>query len=103
MRNLLKYIKNWIVFRNTELKFPKEVESILKKPYHWVLIPEQFGNYDGWVAYIEEFTGCCTCGDTKEQALYMLQDCAELWLDSCLEEGLEIPDPIKDDFMNLED
>lgn len=76
-----------------------KIKEILKKPYHWVLIPEantETGEI-GWSALIEEFCGCYTCGDTKEQALSNLQDCAEIWLEAALEQPeLVIPDPIPD-------
>lgn len=77
----------------------KQVKEILSRPYHWVLLPEvndETGEI-GWVAYIEEFPGCCTCGDTKEQALANLKDCAEVRLYATLEQPeLTIPEPIQD-------
>ena len=77
-----------------------QIKEILLRPYHWVLFHEEDCNprtHACWCAYIEEFKGCVTCGDTKEQALANLQDAAESRLECTLEQPeLTIPDPIPD-------
>jgi predicted RNase H-like HicB family nuclease len=78
--------------KDNNLLFPKLIEKILKKPYHWIFLPD-----DGsWCAYIEEFKGCISCGDTLQEATEMLKEAAEFWLDACLEDDIEIPEPIAD-------
>jgi predicted RNase H-like HicB family nuclease len=67
----------------------REVDEILRRPYHWVLIPDA----DGCVAYIEEFQGCATQGDTPEEAVRCLREAAELWLSTVIEDGQAVPEP----------
>lgn len=80
-----------------DLVYSKQVKEILERPYHWILMPDFNDKWEGWVAYIEEFPGCCTQGKTKEEALSMLQEAAEIWIDFLLEQPeLALPEPIKD-------
>ncbi len=56
-------------------------------------------NSDGtYFAEIEELTGCMTEGDTKEEALAMIEDAKKVWLETALERGMRIPEPSSDDF-----
>lgn len=47
---------------------------------------------------IEELTGCMTEGDTKEEALEMLDDAKQAWLEVALERKLSIPKPEQGEF-----
>lgn len=64
-------------------------DEILKRPYHWVIVPDD-GAYMGCIG---EFPGCLTCGDTPEETLARLREAAESWLLACAERGLTIPEP----------
>ena len=44
-----------------------------------------------WSAWIESLPGCATWGYDKEDALAMLQEAAELWVEDMLECGEEVP------------
>ncbi|MBP2637949.1 MAG: hypothetical protein H6Q72_3856 [Firmicutes bacterium] len=48
----------------------------------------------GFVAAIPDLLGCITQGDTKEEVLQMIADAKEAWIETALEEGVEIPEPV---------
>lgn len=51
-----------------------------------------------YFAEIEELPGCMTEGDTKEEALAMIDDAKNAWLEIALEKNLPIPEPTKNEF-----
>lgn len=57
----------------------------------YVVIVEQGENSVG--AYVPDLPGCVAVGDTKEEALRMIQEALELHLEGMREEGLPIPEP----------
>jgi predicted RNase H-like HicB family nuclease len=65
-------------------------EDYLKRPYHRVLIPCEGG---GWFAYIQEFPGCMTEGETEAEALEKLREAAINWIDIMLEDEQKVPEP----------
>jgi antitoxin HicB len=75
----------------TALNIESEIEEIMKRPYLRELTPEEDGT---WFAHIVEFPGCMTVGDTQAEALEMLEDAARGWLETHLEDGDPIPEPI---------
>lgn len=50
-----------------------------------------------WMAYVEEFEGCMSHGSTPAEAMEMIREAMELWLEGRIEHGWEIPSP-KDRF-----
>lgn len=68
----------------------KEVQKYMKLPYTIKLIPEEDGTY---FVEVEELPGCMSQGDTPEEALEMIKDAMEGWLESSIDRGLEIPLP----------
>jgi len=52
---------------------------------------------EGWFVRVKELRGCMSEGDTAEEALAMIQEAMELWLDVSLEDGLPIPEPRPDE------
>lgn len=68
----------------------KSLEDYLKLPYSIELIPDEDGV---WFAQIPLLPGCMTQGDSREDALHMLDEAKMLWLETALEEGIEIPEP----------
>lgn len=48
---------------------------------------------EGWFARVKELQGCMSQGDTAEEAIAMIREAMELWLEVALEEGLPIPEP----------
>ena len=66
----------------------KDIEYYLSLRYKIVLVPEE----DGWGALIPELPGCVGGGETKAEALEMLEDAKRGWLLSALEHGDPIPE-----------
>jgi predicted RNase H-like HicB family nuclease len=66
-------------------------QEILKKPYGRRLTPDESG---GYVATIQEFSGCIAEGDSAEQAMRNLESAAASWLRAAAEFGQPIPDPL---------
>jgi|YelNatPaOPRAMG01_1025707.scaffolds.fasta_scaffold40375_2 predicted RNase H-like HicB family nuclease len=71
-------------------KTKERVEEYLKLPYTIKLIKEEDGTY---YVSVEELPGCATMGDTLEEAMAMIKEAMEGWIESNLERGLEIPLP----------
>ncbi len=56
-------------------------------------------NSDGtFFAEIEELPGCFTEGDTKEEALTMIEDAKKSWIAVALQRKIFIPEPVTDTF-----
>jgi antitoxin HicB len=64
----------------------------LNRPYAILLVP---GNEDdgGWLAKIPDLPGCITFGDTKEEALEMIEDAKLTWISGRLLAGDPVPEP----------
>ena len=48
-----------------------------------------------WVAEIPDLPGCMADGLSPDEAIEHLSEAKQVWIDSCLEDGLEIPEPSK--------
>ena len=57
----------------------------------YVVIVEQGEN--GFGAYVPDLPGCVAMGQTKDEALRLIQEAIELHLESMREEGLTPPEP----------
>lgn len=56
-------------------------------------------NEDGsFFTEIEELSGCMSEGDTKAEALKMIEDAKKAWIEIALKRKINIPEPQKDDF-----
>jgi predicted RNase H-like HicB family nuclease len=66
------------------------VAEYLKRPYHWVIFPDE----KRYGAFVLELPGCFSGGDTPEEAVTELQDAMTVWIESELERGHDIPEPI---------
>lgn len=66
----------------------------MRVPYKEVIEPADEG---GYVAYLPDLPGCITQGETKEEAISMLDDAKRAWIECALEAGDEIPVPEKDE------
>mgnify|MGYP001597828272 FL=1 len=56
-------------------------------------------NEDGsFFAEIEELPGCMSEGDTKEEALNLIEDAKKAWITVALKRKINIPEPEKDEF-----
>lgn len=70
----------------------KSAEEYINEPYTRILIPNEDGSYS---AEILEFSGCFAEGETANEAIDNLTNAALSWLEACIEEGLDIPEPFE--------
>ncbi|MBC7870733.1 MAG: type II toxin-antitoxin system HicB family antitoxin [Chitinophagaceae bacterium] len=70
----------------------KTLDYYLALPYTIEIIPDEEDG--GYVARIRELSGCLTQADTWEELLEMIADAKQLWLESALEHGDLIPEPL---------
>ena len=68
----------------------KTVEYYMSLPY---TIELRRDPDEGWFVQVQELRGCMSQGETREEALAMIQEAMELWLEVALEDGLPIPEP----------
>ena len=62
------------------------------REYEVVLIPEAGG---GYVATVPALPGCASQGETRDEALAMIREAIELYLESLEAHGDPIPGPIE--------
>jgi antitoxin HicB len=74
----------------------KNLEYYMSLPYTITIIPDTVSG--GYVAKINELTGCLTQGETLDEVTQMIEDAKRGWLEIALEEGLEIPEPVNDQY-----
>lgn len=70
----------------------KDIKYYLELPCRVVLYPAEEG---GYVVEIPDLPGCISQGETMEDALKMIQDAKITWIESALEDGIEIPEPAR--------
>jgi predicted RNase H-like HicB family nuclease len=66
----------------------------LSLPYHIVIqhITDESGSY--YFATVQEFDGCMSHGDTYEEAFKNIQEAMEGWIETKLENGFSVPEPV---------
>ncbi len=69
----------------------KTLDYYLSLPYPIELIPDEDGY---WFAQIPLLPGCMTQGASRTEALEMIDEAKILWLETALDEGIDIPEPI---------
>ena len=72
------------------MKMNKTLEYYLSLPYTIELTPDEDGY---WFAKIPLLKGCITNGESREDALLMIDDAKQLWLETALSLGMAIPEP----------
>ena len=68
----------------------RTVEDYMGMPYTFEMWRAPEG---GWVVRVKELTGCVSQGETAEEALAMIQEAMEGWLEAALRRGFDIPEP----------
>ncbi|MDF9406998.1 type II toxin-antitoxin system HicB family antitoxin [Pelotomaculum isophthalicicum JI] len=71
----------------------KDLQYYLGLPYQVTLHPSADG---GYAVEIPELPGCISQGQTVEEALKMIEDAKICWLETALEESIEIPEPARE-------
>jgi len=72
------------------------VQEYLKLPYNYIIKPIQDESGAYFHASVLELDGCQSTGDTFNEAYDSLMEAMEGWIETRLENGLSIPDPIED-------
>lgn len=52
----------------------------------------------GWLAEIPLLPGCISDGETPEEAIFNISDAKKCWVETCLELGRPVPEPLTGDF-----
>jgi len=74
-------------------KSTMSIEDYLKLPYTIEVIRDESDGYTGWFAKVEELPGCMTQADTFDGLGEMIEDAKRAWIESALEDGVDIPLP----------
>jgi antitoxin HicB len=69
------------------------IEEIIKRPYTIEVVFNQNEDTSGWFARVVEWPGCMTQAENFSELGEMIEDAMRAWVETCLEEGLEIPEP----------
>ncbi len=69
----------------------KNIEYYMALPYTIELTPDEDGY---WFAEIPLLPGCMTQGLSRKETLIRSDEAKELWLETALQENIEIPEPI---------
>ncbi len=73
----------------------KNLKYYLNLDYTIRLKENQDGSY---FAEIEELLGCMSEGDSRTEALEMIEDAKKAWLEVALQRKIAIPEPSQDDY-----
>jgi predicted RNase H-like HicB family nuclease len=82
---MIKTLKN---NQQSTVKF--KLEDYLNVMYPITLYPDSEA---GYVAEIKDLPGCLTQGETLEEVMTNIKEAKELWLETAMEAGDEIPLP----------
>lgn len=73
------------------------VQEYLKLPYNYIIKPIQDEGGAYFHASVLELDGCQSTGDTFNEAYDNLMEAMEGWIETKLENGFSIPEPIEDE------
>ncbi len=68
----------------------KTLEYYLTLKYQLTITQDDDGSY---FAEYPDLKGCMTCGDTIVEASEMAEDAKRAWLETAIEQGVQIPEP----------
>lgn len=68
----------------------RDINYYLSLPYKIELYPSSEG---GFAVAIPELPGCISQGQTREEALEMIEDAKAAWIEIALEDGFDVPEP----------
>ena len=75
----------------------KNLEYYLNLPYPVQLTQQREDDDAYWLAEILDLPGCVSDGVTPDEAIENLEDAKQLWIETQLEDGLEVPEPTQAD------
>ena len=71
----------------------KNLEYYLKLPYPVQLTHQREDADEYWLAQILDLPGCMSDGVTPDEAMENLEEAKQLWIETQLEDGFEVPEP----------
>ena len=74
----------------------KTVSYYMNLPYTFIIQPYNDENEFYYTGKVLELDGCITDGETKEEVLENLREAMEGWIETKLENGFEVPEPVQD-------
>jgi antitoxin HicB len=75
----------------------RTADEYLDLPYHITVVPNLPGEGPGYTASVQELPGCVTVGDDWADLGAMLRDAMRAWIETALEDGQRIPEPVVDE------
>ena len=74
----------------------KNAQHYMSLPYTTIIEPvnDESGFY--YVGRIMEFDGCMADGETKEEAIQSLNEAMEIWIETKIENGYTVPEPMQE-------
>ena len=76
----------------------KNLEYYLNLPYEIKLRKLAEDEGGGWLATIPDLPGCMSDGKNPEEALVNIEDAKKCWVETCLEIGHPVPEPITNEY-----
>lgn len=73
----------------------KTIDYYMQLPYKLEIIPDI--EEGGYAARYPELPGCLTCAETLDTLVSNAEDAKRSWLEACLEDGQNIPEPLLED------
>lgn len=72
----------------------KDMNYYMSLAYREIIEADPAG---GFVGSIPDLKGCITQAETKAEIIDMLDDAKKVWIEAALEDGLDIPEPVRDE------
>lgn len=72
----------------------KNLNYYMSLPYREIIEADPSG---GYIGYIPDLKGCITQAETKTEIIELLDDAKKVWIEAALEDGLAIPEPVRDE------
>lgn len=69
-------------------------QDYMKLPYNYIIKPMQDESGSYFYASVLELDGCQSTGDTFQEAYDSLMEAMEGWIETKLEHGFDIPEPL---------
>ena len=82
---------------NKSMTKPRDPKDYLQLPYTIEVHHDTSVDPPGWVARVVEFPGCITQADSLQELGEMIEEAMLLWIETEMEDGMQIPEPRLDD------
>ena len=79
---------------HTAIPSPKDIDYCLSLLYPILLVYDQEDDY--WIARMPDLPGCMSDGTNPNEAVKNVKDAQQAWIETCIEDGQEVPLPTTD-------